>query len=135
MCDKAVDDFLSVLKFVPDWYITSKMIKKLHSTLFSDDDILFFDEESVNVTFFSDDIGILSVDLNSVNLDNANFDVDNPEMIIHVRLMAWSNRLKQQKKILKNKLRTNSNSMVSNKMVGLVHDRRWEKRNKTSFYW
>ena len=97
MCDKAVDDFLSVLKFVPDWYITSKMIKKLHSTLFSDDDILFFDEESVNVTFFSDDIGILSADLNSVNLDNANFDVDNPEMITHVRLMAWSNRLKQEK--------------------------------------
>ena len=97
MCDKAVDGFLSVLKFVPDWYITSKMIKKFHSTLFLDDDILFFDEESVNVTFFSDDIGILSVDLNSVNLDNANFDVDDPEMIIHVKLMAWCNRLKQQK--------------------------------------
>ena len=31
MCDKAVDDFLAALKAVPDWFITSKMIKKLFS--------------------------------------------------------------------------------------------------------
>ena len=42
MCDKAVDDFLSALKFVPDWFVTSKIIKKLHNALFTDDDILFF---------------------------------------------------------------------------------------------
>ena len=29
MCDQAVDDFLSALKFVPDWFVAGKMIKKL----------------------------------------------------------------------------------------------------------
>ena len=29
MCDKAVDDFLPTLNFVPDWFVTSRMIKKL----------------------------------------------------------------------------------------------------------
>ena len=27
MCDKAVDDCLAALKFVPYWFVTSKMIK------------------------------------------------------------------------------------------------------------
>ena len=34
MCDKAVDDCLATLKLVPDWFVTSKMIKK-HSTFFA----------------------------------------------------------------------------------------------------
>ena len=29
MCDKAADDFLPTLNFVPDWFVTSRMIKKL----------------------------------------------------------------------------------------------------------
>ena len=33
MCDKAVDDCLATLKFVPDWFVTSKMIKKLFTAL------------------------------------------------------------------------------------------------------
>ena len=42
MCHKAVDDFLSALKFVPYWLFKSKMIKNLHNALFADVDILFF---------------------------------------------------------------------------------------------
>ena len=44
MSDKAVDDCLSALKFVPDWFAINKMIKNLHDALFTNDDILFFDE-------------------------------------------------------------------------------------------
>ena len=33
-------------------------------------------------------MGILSVVLNNINLDDVNFDEDYPETIIHVRLMA-----------------------------------------------
>ena len=33
MCDKAIDDCLATLKFVPDWFVTSKMIKKLFTAL------------------------------------------------------------------------------------------------------
>ena len=28
MCDEAVDDSLASLKLIPDWFLTSKMIKK-----------------------------------------------------------------------------------------------------------
>ena len=51
MCNKAVDDFLPTLKFVPNWFITSKMIKRLYNALFADDNIFFFDEDSGNVIF------------------------------------------------------------------------------------
>ena len=41
MCDKAVDDFLPILKFVPDLFVTSKMFQKLDDILFANDDIHF----------------------------------------------------------------------------------------------
>ena len=97
MCDKAVYDFVTALKFIPDWFVTGKIIKKLHNALFTHDDILFFVEDCNNANFFGDEMGILSVDLNNINLDDINFYGDNPETIIHVRLMAWRNRLKQCK--------------------------------------
>ena len=33
MCHKAVDDCLAALKFVPNWFVTNKMIKKLFTVL------------------------------------------------------------------------------------------------------
>ena len=33
----------------------------------------------------------------NINLDDDNFDADDPETIIHVRLMTWCNRYKQLK--------------------------------------
>ena len=54
-------------------FVASKMIEKFHNALFIDDDILFFDEDSENVTFSSTEAGMLHVDLNNINLDNANF--------------------------------------------------------------
>ena len=42
-------------------------------------------------------MGILSVDLNKINLDDVNFDEDGPETINDVRLMDWRNRFKQRK--------------------------------------
>ena len=44
MCDEAVDDSLVALKLVPDWFVTSKMIKKLYTTMYTDEGLLFFDE-------------------------------------------------------------------------------------------
>ena len=79
MCDKAVDNFLPALKFVCDWFIASKMIKKLHNTLFTDDDAFFFNEAFGSVPFSSDGMGILSVDLNNIYFDHKNFVEDDPE--------------------------------------------------------
>ena len=41
------------------------MIKNPDDAIFSNDDIVFANEDSCNVTFFSDELGILSIDLNS----------------------------------------------------------------------
>ena len=70
MRDKAVDDFPTALKSVPDWFVTSKVIKNLHSALFAYDNVLFCDKDSGIVTFSSDEMSILSVDFNNNNLDD-----------------------------------------------------------------
>ena len=52
LCDEAVDDSLVALKLVPlvalklvpDWFVTSKMIKKLYTAMYTDEGLLFFDE-------------------------------------------------------------------------------------------
>ena len=36
-------------------------------------------------------MGMLCVDLDKINLHDINFDEDDPETIIHVRLMTWRN--------------------------------------------
>ena len=36
MCDKAVDDFLTALKFVPDWFVTNVIIKIYFTALHVD---------------------------------------------------------------------------------------------------
>ena len=70
MCDEAVDDSLAALKLIPDWFVTSKMIKERFTALYADENILYFNEDSGNV-----DLNILNIDLNNINLDN-NFDED-----------------------------------------------------------
>ena len=86
MCYEAVDDCLEALKFIPDWFLTSKTIKKFLTTLYADDDILYFNEDSGEVIFPYYEIGVLSIDLNNINLDDIN--KDDPETIIHIRLSA-----------------------------------------------
>ena len=64
------DEALAALKLILYWFITSKMIKKLYAALYVDDDLLFFDEDSGNVTFCCNEMCILSVNLNNINLGN-----------------------------------------------------------------
>ena len=40
MCDEAVDDCPPALKNITDWFVTIKMIKKLFTALYADDNIL-----------------------------------------------------------------------------------------------
>ena len=40
ICDEAVDDSLAALKLNPYWFFTSKMIKKLYTALYADQNIL-----------------------------------------------------------------------------------------------
>ena len=72
-------------------------------------------------------MGLVNVDHN-VSHDDDNIDDDDPETIIHVRLMVWCNIYKQQKACKKrknDKQRIHFSSMASNKMVGLIYIRRF----------
>ena len=68
--------------------MTSKILERIRHVLFSNDDIVFFDEDFRSVTFFTNQMGILSVDLYKIYFDNVNFYENDLENIIHVRLLA-----------------------------------------------
>ena len=46
------------------------MIKKLYTTLYTDENIFYFNEDSLNDVFFCNKMGILNIDLNNINFDN-----------------------------------------------------------------
>ena len=83
ICNKSIEDFLPASKFVLDWFVTSKMVQKLFTALYADDNTLFFDEYSGNITL-GNQMGILSVGLNNINLDDTNYDADDPKSIFHI---------------------------------------------------
>ena len=73
------------------------MIKIFFTALYADENIY----DSGNVVFNCNGMGILNIDLNNINLDDATYDEDNPDTIIHVRLLAWLLNLKIAKNLKK----------------------------------
>ena len=90
MCDEAVDDSLAALKFIPDWFIARKIIKELFTALYADENILYFNEDSDNVVFSCNEMGILNIDINNINVDNIN--EDDPDTIILINLKNFKKR-------------------------------------------
>ena len=87
---KAVDNFLPTLKLVPDWFVMN--------AVFSIDDIDLDDMDSVVVTFFSDGMGLITIDLNNINFDDDNFDKADSSNIVLVTLITYRcNRFKHHK--------------------------------------
>ena len=43
----------------------------------------------------------LNIDLNYINLENNTFDGDDPDTIVHVKLLAWHIKFKKRKAIKK----------------------------------
>ena len=97
MCNKAVDNFLPTLKYVPDWFVTKNWLKIFMLLFLQMIMYSFFDECSGNVIFTTDEIGVLCVNLSNINLDDDIFYEDDPKTITHARLLAWHNKLKQRK--------------------------------------
>ena len=81
---------------IPDWFVTSKMIKELFTALYADENILHFNENSGNLIFSCNDMGVLNIDLNNINLDNK-CQEDDSDTIIHIRLLAWLIKSKKRK--------------------------------------
>ena len=80
-CDEAVVDSLAALKIIADWFVTSKMVKKIYIILYATDGLLFFDEDSGDVIFCTNEMGIFSVNYNDIIIDS-NFNEDDPDTII-----------------------------------------------------
>ena len=97
MCDEAVNVFLPTLNFVPHCLVTNKMVKKLSTALYSDENILYFDGDFINVVFNCNEMGILNINVNFINLDDNNFDEHDPDTTVHVRLLAWQTKFKKRK--------------------------------------
>ena len=55
------------------------MIEKFLTALYADDNVLYFIEGSGDFIFPCNGIGILSVNLNNINIDNTIYDEDCPE--------------------------------------------------------
>ena len=58
MCD---EDSLAALKFIPDWFVTGKMIKELYTALYRDENILYFNKDSGNIIFSCNEMSILNI--------------------------------------------------------------------------
>ena len=97
MCYKAVDDCLAALKCV----LIGLLQVNLYTTLYADENMLCFNEDFGNVVFNCNEMGTLHVDLNCINLDNNNFDENDPDTIIHVRLFVGILNLKNVKHLKK----------------------------------
>ena len=50
MCEP-VEDSLAALKSIPDWFVTSTVTKKLFTALYTDDIIIYFNDNSGDVMF------------------------------------------------------------------------------------
>ena len=107
MCDEGVDDSLTTLKLILNWFVTSKVIKKLYNALYADEIILYFDDVSGDVVFNCNGMGILNIDLNILNIDlnninlDENYDGDDPDTIIFIRLLAWHIKFRKYKELKK----------------------------------
>ena len=96
VCDEAVDDSLAELKIIPDQFGTGKMIKKFFTALYVDENILYFNEDSVNIVFNCNGMGVLDIDVNNINIDN-NFDGDGADTLILIRLLPSHIKFEKRK--------------------------------------
>ena len=94
ICDIAIGACLLALKVVPDWFVMNKMLETLDKVMFSNNDIHFDYTDPDIVTFFSDDMGINTININVINFDDNDDDL---ETMINIKPVAWCNKYKQRK--------------------------------------
>ena len=92
-----INSCLNVLKFVFVWFVTFDVIRKLGSAVFFDGYTVFADLCSDLITFVSEEIGINSITLDNINLDDDNFHYFDSETISYVRIMVLYKKYKQRK--------------------------------------
>ena len=110
------------------------MIKKILTSLYADESILYFNKDASHDFFQCNDMCVPSIDLNNISHADTNYDGDNPETELFVSEF-WLGilSLKGVKHLKKDKLRINANIAVSEKMVELLHVIRREKEIEPVF--
>ena len=73
------------------------MLEKLNNVVFSNDDIDLDDIDSDIVNFFSESMGLVTIDLHDIKLNGDIWSKYDPAITALVRLTAWRNRFKQRK--------------------------------------
>ena len=103
------------------------MTEKLHDAVISNDYVVFGDTDPDIVTFSSSDVGFDSINLNNINLDENNFEDCAAETIM---LDSWLGIIdtSNTRHVKKDRLRIIACNKASNKNMGLVHLRRYEKK-------
>ena len=98
MCDEAIDGFLLALKFVPNWFITSKLIEKLLTASYTDENTLYFNEDSGFVVFPCNKIGIPGTDINNIIfITFMILTMIYDETIIHIRILTQHIKFEKRK--------------------------------------
>ena len=97
------------------------LIKDFYDVVILNDDIVFFNKDSGNVTFSSNEMGILSVNPNNFKPDDDNFNEVDPETLIQI--IAWCNKYKRSKVGKKDTSNESWHacSMAPYQMVGLMY--------------
>ena len=93
-------DSLVLLKLTIDCFFRIKIIKKLYTVLYADEDMLYFNEDADNVIFCCNKMGIHRVNYKNISRDN-NFDEDDPDNIILVTPLAYYIKLGKGKSLKK----------------------------------
>ena len=119
MCDKVVDRYFFVFDSVPDQPKTQEMFDRFvseesylivycpdryktdASASYADETIIYFNKNFGAVKFCCNEMGILSADVNDVDLEDSNYDESDPETIFHVRILAWHSKLEKRKALKK----------------------------------
>ena len=71
------------------------MIKKLFISYFADNKKLYFNEDSANVVFNCNEMGILNIDLHN------DVDEGDPDTIIFIKLLVWHIKFEKCKALKK----------------------------------
>ena len=67
---------------------------------YADSNIFYFKWECGNVVFSCNEMNILNIDLNNITYDN-NFDEEDPDTIIHIKLLVWHIKFEKYKALRK----------------------------------
>ena len=95
MFDKAVNDSLAALKLITDWFVTSQMIKNF---LLPCSQMIIYLMKILVMSCFFVMKWVFLIWILIINLDN-NFDEDDTDTIILIRLLAWHIKFGKRKEL------------------------------------